>query len=212
MRITFFIFLFFFFNSCQLLPSKKEITQKPMDIKEKPPKKIKLGLFISGGGANTFSSIPILELLHREKIHFDFIAGTGWGAWIAASYAKNQSVNELKWNLFKLQEKNIFERRWFDNIKKRSKLLKNLTEEILSAPLKTSFLCPALDKQGHILWLRGNSPTQAVLSCLNLIPPFLFSFNNIRKQGSLFSAESTMKIHLETRYKYYYMDKTFFSP
>ena len=193
MRTTLLIFLFFCFNSCQLLPSQEEPITKPVDIQEKSRERVKLGLFISGAGVHTFASLPLLELLQRENIHFDFIAGTGWGAWLAAFYAKNHSVDELKWNLFKLKEQNIFEIKWFDPKKKRAKLLKTLIEETLPSPLQTSFTCPVLDKQGRISWLGGKKPVQAVLSCLNLLPPLFFSFDNITKQGSLFSVEPAME-------------------
>ncbi len=191
MRFLLLIFFFFCFNSCQLFSSQKKVPVQAGDIQEKSKERRKLGLFISGAGVHTFSSLSLLELL--QNIPFDFTAGTGWGAWLAALYAKNQSVDELKWNLFKLQEQGIFETKWFDNKRSRAKLLKTLIKETFSSPLQTSFTCPVLDKKGHVSWPRGKRPAQTVLSCLNLLPPFFFSFDNRGKQGSLFSVESTMK-------------------
>ncbi|MDE0119415.1 MAG: hypothetical protein OXM55_05350 [Bdellovibrionales bacterium] len=191
MRLFLLIVFFFCFNSCQLLSSKKKEPSQRLDTPKKQKQRKKLGLFISGAGVHTFSSLSLLELL--QNIHFDFTAGTGWGAWLAALYAKNQSVDELKWNLFKLQEQGIFETKWFDNKKTRTRLLKTLIEETLPSSLQTSFTCPVLDKKGHVSWLREKTPVHSLLSCLNSLPPLFFSFDNREKQGSLFSAESTMK-------------------
>ena len=185
--------LFCGLSGCQLISFNKKKTKTPVDKKINQEVKSKIGLFISGAGANTFSAISLLELLQKEKIYFDFFAGTGWGAWLAAFYAKNQSVDEIKWNLFKLKEKGIFDRKWFDNKTKQVKLLKVLTKEILSSPLHTSFVCPALDKEGRILWMTERKPALAVFSCINKLPPLFFSFNQALGQGSLFSAELTMK-------------------
>ena len=184
--------LLFCFCSCQLISFKKEKTKQPLD-KTVPQEKQKIGLFISGAGANTFSSISVLELLQQEKIKFDLIAGTGWGAWVAALYAKNQSVDELKWNLFKLKEQGVFGTRWFKNKKKRVKILKTLTREVLSSPLHTSFVCPSLRKNGQLLWLTERRPIQAIFNCLNMVPPLFFLFGKTQGNGSLFSADLTLQ-------------------
>ena len=152
MRLFLLLFFFFCLSSCQLFSFKKKPSLKPKDTQEQFKERKKLGLFISGAGVHTFSSLPLLELL--QNIPFDFTSGTGWGAWLAALYAKNQSVDELKWNIFKLQEKGIFEEKWFDNKKTRSRLLKILIEETFSSPLRTFFTCPVLDQKGFISWPR----------------------------------------------------------
>ena len=194
-KLLFFLFSLF---GCQLISLKKEPIKPPLKTKEEAEKeeskkveKPKIGLFISGAGANTFSVVPILELFQKQNLHFDFISGTGWGAWLAAVYAKNQSAEELKWNLFKLKEKGVFGTRWFNNKRKRVKILKALTKEILPSSLSTPFVCPALSKQGKILWFTGNKPTQALFNCLNRLPPLFFFFNKSGIQGSLFSVKPT---------------------
>ena len=189
----FFIFFFFFYISgCQLISIKKTINKKPTDktVTQEIPK---IGLFISDAGANTFSAISLLELFQKQKIKFNFIAGTGWGAWIAAIYAKNQSVDELKWNVFKLKEQGVFGTRWFKNKKKRVKILKTITKEVLSSRLHTPFVCPSLGKTGQLLWMTERKPMQAVFHCLNMVPPLFFLFKKTKGYGSLFSADPTLK-------------------
>jgi hypothetical protein len=189
------LFIFFFFMSgCQLISVKTEPTKKSSEDQTTTQKEApKIGLFISGAGANTFSSLPLLELFQKEKIKFDFIAGTGWGAWIAAVYANNQSVDELKWNVFKLKEQGVFGTKWFKNKKKRVRILKNITKEVLSSRLNTPFVCPSLGKKGHLLWLTERKPAQAVFNCLNRVPPLFFLFGKTKGYGSLFSAHLTLQ-------------------
>ena len=187
--------LIFCIAGCQLISvNKKKIKKKkkpPEIIKEEKPK---IGLFISGAGANTFSVISLLELFQKNKIHFDFISGTGWGAWLAAVYAKNQNVDELKWNLFKLKEQGVFGTKWFSNKKKRVKILTSITKEALPSPLNTAFVCPALSKKRQfILWLKEQKPALATFNCLNKLPPLFFLFENTKGYGSLFSADLTLK-------------------
>lgn len=184
--------LFFCVSGCQHVSLKKGKIKQPFDttiLQESS----KIGLFISGAGANTFSSISLLELFQKEKIQFNFIAGTGWGAWLAALYAKNHSVDELKWHLFKLKEQGVFGTRWFKNKKKRVKILKTLTTEVFSSPLRTPFVCPSLGKNGQLLWMTERRPAQAVFNCLNMVPPLFFLFSKTQGYGSLFSADLTLK-------------------
>ena len=75
--------------------------------------------------------------------------------------------------------------------KKRIKLLKDLTEQALSSPLPTPFICPAIKKTGQISWMTGKNPAEAVLNCLNRLPPLFFFFRNTKGQGSLFSVNQT---------------------
>lgn len=183
------VFLFFFFSGCQILSPHRDKEKAPLEKPEKITKKeqMRIGLFISDAGANTFSAIPILELLQKEKIAFSAVGGTGWGAWIAALYAKDQSVDELKWNLFKLKEQGVFGTKWFSNKRKRVKILKKITNEALSSTLPIPFICPFLSNRNHISWMTEIKITQSVFSCLHKLPPLFFSLKKTGGQGSLFS-------------------------
>ncbi len=192
------IFFLFCLSACQFFSAQREQVKEPSNKEDKEDKaymekKVRIGLFISGAGANTFSAVSLLELFHQEKIRFDFISGTGWGAWLAALYGKHQSVDELKWNLFKLKEQKVFETKWFNNQRKQAKLLRTLTTEALSGGLQNPFVCPALNKKGQMIWLTENRPVSAALGCLNKLPPLFLSFNKISEQGSLFSADISLE-------------------
>ena len=194
-NILFLLFLLFL-NGCRTTSTEETDTQKKLPEKQeeiKQKKKLKIGLFISGAGANTFSTVPLLGLLQKEKINFHSVAGTGWGAWIAALYAKNQSLDELKWNLFKLKEQGVFGTKWFNNKKKRIKNLKKITQEVLSSPLPIPFVCPVLNNKNQVSWMTETTPLISVLSCLHKLPPLFFRLQKTKDQGSLFSVDSIIK-------------------
>ena len=170
-------------SACQLLQKK----DTPPDLKEKA----KLGLFISGVGAEAFSAVPILEKFQEEKINFHLSSGIGWGAWLSAIYAKNQSAEEIKWNLFKLKEQGVFKKR-FKN--KREKVLKKTIKESLSGPLSIPFACPFL--HGKDLIFTFSNSSEKLFYCLQFLPP-LFFFSG-KTQGSLFSADRALKALLKS--------------
>ncbi len=187
-----YIFICFFLSACALTrPEKKDI--KPLTEPTPEEEKIKLGLFISGAGANTFSALPLLELFQKQNITFDFTAGTGWGAWLAGLYAKNQTVDDIKWNLFKLKEQGVFEKKWFRKKRKNARLLKNITKEALFSPLSVPFVCPVVNNRGQVFWIQEKRSGKNILQCLNNTLPHFFSFGSTKEQGSFFSAELTLK-------------------
>jgi NTE family protein len=56
---------------------------------------MKIGLALGGGGARGFAHIGVLEVLEREKIPIDIMAGTSMGAVMGAVYALTPSVAAL---------------------------------------------------------------------------------------------------------------------
>ncbi len=195
-----FFLCFFLLSACQTLKKPEgPAPEKPGESADLPEKKKKLGLFISGAGAATFSALSLLELFHQEKIRFDFISGTGWGAWLAGLYSARQSADELKWHLFKLREQKVFETKWLGGRKKQTHFLKNLTEQALSLNLQNRFFCPALNHRGRIIWMGSGSSASSALTCINRLSPLFLSFDNIRLSGSLFSAERALKRLLQKK-------------
>jgi len=61
-------------------------------FKSKP----KIGLALGGGGARGLAHIGVLQILERENIPIDFIAGTSIGSIIGAVYSHNPNFNYLK--------------------------------------------------------------------------------------------------------------------
>ena len=62
-------------------------------IKGKPPK---LGLALSGGATHGAAHIGILQILEREGIRPDFVAGTSAGALVGAAYCAGVPLKEME--------------------------------------------------------------------------------------------------------------------
>jgi NTE family protein len=56
----------------------------------------KVGLALGGGAARGLAHIGVLEVLEREKIPIDMIAGTSMGAIIGAFYAHTRDINLIR--------------------------------------------------------------------------------------------------------------------
>jgi NTE family protein len=58
--------------------------------------RIKVGLALGGGAARGLAHIGVLEVLEREGIPIDMIAGTSMGAIIGAFYAHTRDIDSMK--------------------------------------------------------------------------------------------------------------------
>jgi NTE family protein len=56
----------------------------------------KVGLALGGGSARGLSHIGVIEVLEREDIPIDMIAGTSMGAMVGAVYAKDKDIKRTK--------------------------------------------------------------------------------------------------------------------
>ena len=173
--------------------SLKEEKQDTSFLEQPSAPVLKTGLFISDGGVHTFSALAVLDFFQENNFSFDFVAGSGWGAWIAAFYAKNHNTSELKWNLFKLQQNKLFAKTGFFNTKNQPDILAENIKQIFTSSLQTSFACPALNQKGQREWFREYQPRTALLNCLNLLPPRFFKFKNNSYKAHLFSAVSAIE-------------------
>jgi NTE family protein len=59
------------------------------------PKRPKIGLVLSGGGAKGFAHTGVLKVLEKEGIPIDYIGGTSMGAVIGALYATGYSATQI---------------------------------------------------------------------------------------------------------------------
>ena len=60
------------------------------------PRKRKVGLALSGGAARGLAHIGVLEVLEKEGIPIDMIAGSSAGALVGVLYAQGKAVSEIK--------------------------------------------------------------------------------------------------------------------
>ena len=135
----------------------------------------KMGLIIGPGGARTLSALGVLKVLEEYDIPIHHIVGIGWGAWLAALYAKNKSLAEVRWSFYKLSKSGFFETSILNKSlkpKKVSALKKNLQENFSVKKTKIPFSCPILTTQNKKIWKTQRFLKNAVQSCVGLPPLF----------------------------------------
>ena len=151
----------------------------------------KIGFIISPGGARSLSAIGVLKAFEEYGVPIKHIVGIGWGAWIAALYAKNQSLTEVRWSFYKLSKSGFFETSILKNPlkpKSLSTLQESIKENFSTKKTKIPFSCPIITSGYKKVWKTQNNLSNAVQSCLAL-PPF-FKITNHTKTAPISIEES----------------------
>jgi NTE family protein len=73
-----------------------------------PPKRPRIGLVLSGGGARGLAHVGVLKLLERERVPVDVIVGTSMGAIIGGLYAGGMSATRLENELLAVEWDRVF--------------------------------------------------------------------------------------------------------
>jgi len=79
-------------------------------------KRPKIGLALGGGGARGLSHIGVIEVLEKNKIPIDFIAGTSIGSIVGAVYSYNPNADELIKYFHKSLESEAFKSLGLNNL------------------------------------------------------------------------------------------------
>ena len=98
------------------------------------PKKPKIGLSLSGGGAKGFAHVGVLKVLDSLGVKIDYISGTSMGAIVGGLYASGYSgkdiekiINDTDFSAILIGEKSRKEATFFD---------KSVDKYILSFPIQ----------------------------------------------------------------------------
>jgi NTE family protein len=75
------------------------------------PRRPRIGLVLSGGGARGLAHIGVLKVLEREHVPIDMIAGTSMGAIIGGLYASGMSPDDMERELRALDWDSLFANR-----------------------------------------------------------------------------------------------------
>jgi NTE family protein len=144
-------------------------------------KKRKVGLALGGGAARGMAHIGVLEMLEKENIPIDMIAGTSAGAAVGALYAQGKSTEELKklaqsWNW--KQRAQIIDlalpRSGFIAGRRIKKLLKSIIGDVSFNELNIPFACVATDViTGEEVVINKGSVLEAVRASISV--PIIFS-------------------------------------
>jgi len=71
-------------------------TGSSVEVAQHPPRRPRIGLVLSGGGARGMAHAGVLEVLDDLHVHVDAIAGTSMGAVVGGLYASGMSGREIE--------------------------------------------------------------------------------------------------------------------
>ena len=150
---------------------------------------MKLGLALSGGAARGLAHIGVIEVLEREGIRIDMVAGTSMGAIIGAAYARGLSAAELKavaldlgWRkLAPMVDLNPLQTSGLIGARRIRKKLESFIGDVTFSELQRSFACVATDIiSGEAVVLTKGRVLDAVLASMAL--PLVFKVPRIGRR------------------------------
>jgi NTE family protein len=137
----------------------------------------KVGLALSGGAARGLAHIGVLEVLKKEGIPIDMIAGTSAGAVAGAVYAWNQDIARMKkevlavnWlKLAPLFDLSLFKSGLIKGTKIKSMLASYVGGNIKFSDLKTPFACVTSDiETGEEVVIDSGSVPEALRASISV--------------------------------------------
>ncbi len=144
--------------------------------------KRKVGLALSGGAARGLAHIGVLEVLDREGIPIDMVAGTSSGAVVGALYAQGKDSRYIKDQAIALSQKKLaslidpsLPRSGFIRGEKIKELLAaEFGGDLRFSDLKLPFACVATDiDTGEEVMLDHGSVTEAIRASISV--PAIFT-------------------------------------
>ena len=143
-------------------------------------RKRKIGLALGSGVARGLAHIGVLEVLERESIPIDMIAGTSMGAIVGAAYASGKSARQIREFALDLGWKKMVPlldltapRTGFIGGRRIKKRLKEIIGEVSFADLAKPFACVTTDiVTGEEVVFRDGLVLDAVIVSISL--PIIF--------------------------------------
>jgi NTE family protein len=148
----------------------------------------KVGIALGGGAAKGFAHIGVLEIMDKEHIPIDMIAGTSAGSIVGALYAQGMSAARIK--------EIVLEMDWFKWVqlvdisipktgflagKKIKELLKSIIGDVEFADLKMPFACTATDiMTGEEIIINKGSVLEAVRASIAV--PVVFAASRYKER------------------------------
>jgi NTE family protein len=144
-------------------------------------RKRKIGLALGGGAARGLAHIGVLEVLEKEGIPIDMIAGTSAGAAIGALYAQGKHAHQIKDLVLKIGRMRFLSlvdlalpRSGFIEGTKIKNLLKSVIGDIKFSDLKIPLACVATDiRSGEEVIISQGSVLEGVRASISV--PVIFS-------------------------------------
>lgn len=137
----------------------------------------KVGLALGSGAARGLAHIGVLEVLQKEGIPIDMIAGTSMGAIIGAAYLQSNDINLLKKMAMDIRHRRFefitsltLSRTGVFNTKRVENWLKTNIGEINIEDLKVPFACVAVDIDNGEEVVIKEGPVWEVVRASSAIP------------------------------------------
>lgn len=133
----------------------------------------KIGLSLGAGGAKGLAHIGVLQVLLREGIHIDYLAGTSIGALIGASFAAGTDVEMMAKLASKFNHSLVVDvtlpKLGLLKGQKATELIKLLTHDKCFEELNIPFAVVATDvERGERIVFREGSVAQAVRASISI--------------------------------------------
>ncbi len=147
--------------------------------------KKKVGVALSSGGSRGLAHIGVLEILEKNNIPIDLIAGTSMGALVGALYAMEPNAKKIEKQALKLKNQKLFDytfpRHGLIKGKKIEKILNDLIEDTTFKDLKIPLYITAFDLENNreIIFHRG-SVAKAVRASISIPGIFVPLINKNR--------------------------------
>ncbi|MFC2001418.1 patatin-like phospholipase family protein [Chloroflexota bacterium] len=156
----------------------------------------KVGLALGSGDARGLAHIGVLEVLEKEGIPIDIIAGTSAGSIAGALYAQGKNVNQIKklvldmgWKkLGPLIDLSLPVNGFIKGKKIRALLVSFIGSDIKFSELKIPFACVATDiETGEEVVLNQGSVSEAVRASISI--PAIFT---VAKRGNRYLVDGAL--------------------
>jgi NTE family protein len=146
-----------------------------------PENKLKVGLVLGGGAARGIAHIGVLEVLEREGIPIDLIAGTSAGALVGALYCRELNALQVKKQAMALDWVGLtslidltLPKNGFISGRRVTGLLKRLMGDVRFEDLSIPLACVAADIiRGDEVVMQEGSVLEAVRASISI--PIIFS-------------------------------------
>ena len=147
----------------------------------------KVGLALGSGAARGLAHIGVLEVLEREGIPVDMIAGTSVGAAVGALYAQGKNASQIKGLAMNMGWKKLvplvdlaLPRTGLIGGRRVKELMRSIVDDIEFADLKIPFVCVATDiMTGEEVVINQGSVLEAVRASISL--PVIFTV--VKREG-----------------------------
>ena len=159
------------------LDQTKVNTNKLFNTSSQGARRLKIGLILGPGLSYTLNHLGVLKTINDQKIPIEVIGGLGWSSLIAANYALNGAVNDMRWKAFQGNFVKATNKGFISgSLKELSKttyevLINQYTRDKNLGRGRIKFVCPVLDMNSFQVSFYRSGLSSSVLQACMKVPP-----------------------------------------